>query len=70
MFNKLSNILDHLSNYLAHRKGLLPILGIIFITSNLVLILIAPELWLSRTNFLLHLGILISVIGFLLARAL
>lgn len=41
----ISKLLDDLSNYLAHRKGLLPIIGILLIILNLILqfILLGPS---------------------------
>lgn len=65
-----SKHLDLASNYLATRKGLLPILGVGFILLNLFLVSFLPDLFISRTNLALHVGIIIAVIGQLLAWAL
>ena len=69
MSKKLPKLLDKTSNYLADRKGLLPILGIILVMLNFVIKLILPG-WLSDTEFFLHLGIIIAIFGFMLAWAL
>jgi hypothetical protein len=34
MLSKLNDLLDRLSNYLAHRKGLIPLVGILLILVN------------------------------------
>ena len=70
MFNRLNHLLDVLSNYLAHRKGLLPIMGIILIVANLVLQFIPGVGWLAEINLLLHIGIILAILGMLMAWAL
>jgi hypothetical protein len=69
MLDKLSSQLDRLSEFLAHRKGLLPIIGMLLVLLNFVL-QVFPAGWLAQTNFFLHLGIIIAIFGFMLARAL
>jgi hypothetical protein len=69
MLQNLNRLLDKLSEFLAPRKGLLPILAIILIAANFILRLF-PENWFSSTDFLLHLGIILAIFGFLLAWAL
>jgi hypothetical protein len=64
-----SDLLDNISEFLAHRKGLLPIGGILFIVLNFILQLF-PSTWLAQTNCFLHLGLILAIFGFLLARAL
>ena len=64
-----SQALDKISDFFSERKGLLPIIGIILIVANFI-ILFTGETWLSQTNFLLHLGIIIAIFGFMVARAL
>lgn len=64
-----SKILDKASEFLAARKGLLPLLGMLMIIINFFLTLLDAG-WLAQTNFFLHLGLLISILGFLLAWAL
>ena len=66
----LNKLLDHLSEFFAQRKGLLPLLGLLLILINLVISLVAPQSWLATTNLLLQLGLILAIIGFLLAWAL
>ncbi len=65
----ISKLLDRMSNYFAHRKGLLPLIGIVFILLNFILQFILPPGFASA-NILLHLGLVIAILGFMLARAL
>jgi len=69
MFTKLNQFLDVLSNYFAHRKGLLPILGIGLIILNYIFQFLHLG-WITDTNFFLHVGIILSIFGFILAWAL
>ena len=66
----MSKLLDTLSEYLAHRKGLLPLIGIIFIIVNLVLQFTPVPQSLTSSNLLLHIGIIVAIIGLMLAWAL
>jgi hypothetical protein len=67
----MSKLLDNLSEYLAHRKGLLPIIGMLLIIFNLILQIILPyEFWIVHSNLFLHIGLLVSIFGLLLAWAL
>ena len=65
-----NQFLDKVSEYLAHRKGLLPILGILLVVLNWVLQFIPGLEGFAGTNTLLHLGVIVSIIGFMLAWAL
>ena len=67
---KLNELLDKLSNYLAHRKGLLPMIGLILILLNWFLQLFPGLGWIVDSNTFLHLGLILSILGFLLAWAL
>ncbi len=67
--DKLSLFVDHVSEFFAHRKGLLPLIGIGLVVLNFIFQLV-PAGWLTQTNCFLHLGILIGFIGFMVARAL
>jgi len=67
---RLSRMLDILSDFLAPRKGLLPILGLILVIANAVLQFIPGSGWLATSNLMLHLGIILAILGFLLAWAL
>jgi hypothetical protein len=64
----LNRLLDKLSNYLAPRKGLLPLLGILLIAAN-YLVQFIPG-WFGSSNLLLHLGLIIAIFGLMLAWAL
>ena len=64
-----SNLLDKASSLLEERKGLLPILGIIFVAINFFLQLVLSN-WCTQNNLFLHIGIIIAILGFLLAWAL
>lgn len=66
----ISKLLDQVSEYLARRKGLLPLLGILLIVINLILQFILPPGWLVSSNLFLHVGLIVAILGFLLAQAL
>ncbi|MEJ5240234.1 MAG: hypothetical protein WHS87_03465 [Anaerolineales bacterium] len=70
MLNWISKQLDRLAEYLAHRKGLLPLIGMGLIFLNLILQFIPAVGWLATSNLFLHIGILIALFGILLAWAL
>jgi uncharacterized membrane protein len=70
MAEKLNLLLDRMSDFLAHRKGLLPFLGLIMVTANAILQFLPVSGWLVQTNLLLHLGIILAILGILLAWAL
>jgi hypothetical protein len=70
MSMRFNRFLDFLSEYLARRKGLLPILGMILVLVNAVLQFVPGNLWLAETNLFLHVGIILAILGFLLAWAL
>jgi hypothetical protein len=66
---KVSIFLDRMSEFIANRKGLLPLLGMGLILLNLVF-QIFPVGWISTSNLFLHLGVVLAISGFMLARAL
>jgi hypothetical protein len=67
----ISKLLDWLSNFLAHRKGLLPLLGIVLVIFNYILQFFFPfGHWLPSSNLLLHLGVIIAIFGMMLSWAL
>jgi hypothetical protein len=66
----MSRLFDRLSEFLAHRKGLLPLVGVFLILANLVLQFTASPGWLVSTNLLLHLGLIIAILGLMIAWAL
>lgn len=66
----ISKLLDFLSNYLAHRKGLLPVIGLILLIVNLILQFVIPGSFLVTTNLFLHIGLFVAILGLMLAWAL
>jgi hypothetical protein len=66
----MTRLIESLGHYLAHRKGLLPLLGCALVITNFILGLIAPLTWLSERAVFLHLGVIVAVLGLLLARIL
>jgi hypothetical protein len=67
----LARFLDKASDFLAHRPGLLPLIGVGFILFNFLLQIVpGPGAWLVDSNLFLHLGLVISILGLLLIRAL
>jgi hypothetical protein len=69
MSRGLNRLLDKLSEFLAPRKGLLPLLGLFLIGLDFILQLILP-LWLGDLHILLYAGLFIAIIGLMLAQAL
>ncbi|MGE5225189.1 MAG: hypothetical protein ACM3PY_22350 [Omnitrophica WOR_2 bacterium] len=70
MFTRFNHFLDNASNFLAVRKGLLPMIGILLIIVNAILQFFPEAGFLARTNLLLHIGIIIAILGVMLAWAL
>ena len=68
--DKINKTLDVISDYLAQRKGLLPMIGILLTLLNGILQFLPISGWLIETNLLLHVGVVIALIGFMLAWAL
>lgn len=68
----LSQLVDKASNYFAHRKGLLPLLGILFVVTNFVLPFVGLSLdsFLVASNLFLHVGIVVAIFGMMLGQAL
>ncbi len=69
MLQRFNRFLDWFSNYFAHRKGLLPLIGLILILVNFVLAFFVQG-WVKETNLFLHAGLVIAIIGFMIAWAL
>ncbi len=65
-----STSLDNLSTYLAPRKGLIPMIGMGLIIINLILQFFFLDSWIAQSNLFLHLGLLTSIFGLMLAWAL
>jgi hypothetical protein len=70
MITRLNKWLDFLSNFVAHRKGLIPLISMGLILLNFILQLIPGLGWFADTNALLHFGVILAIIGFMLAWAL
>lgn len=69
----MNDLLDWLSDFFATRPGFLPLVGICFILINLILqIFPGPGSgnWFVDSNFMLHIGLILSLVGILLIRAL
>jgi hypothetical protein len=61
--------LDRLSDFIARYKGLPTMLAVLLVIVNFALQFLDLG-WLSSSNLLLHLGIVVGLIGLLLAEAL
>lgn len=70
MKNRFNQWLDALSEGLAKRKGLLPMLGIGLVILNLALQLLPGASWVKESDLFLHLGVVFGLLGMLLAWAL
>jgi len=66
---KFSRFLDRISDFLAARKGLLPLIGLLLVVINFILQFFSLG-WIAESNLFLHLGLILAIIGFLLAWAL
>lgn len=66
----LSKLVDNASNYFAHRKGLLPLIGIALVIINYVLPFIFGLNVITGSNLFLHLGVIVAIFGLMLAWAL
>lgn len=69
MISRFNRFLDWFSNFFAHRKGLLPLVGIVLIVLNFFVNLVAPGIF-AETDLLLHLGVIVAILGFMIAWAL
>jgi len=66
----ISKLLDRLSEFIARRKGLLPILGLLLIFGNLMVQFVFPGNLLATSNLLLHIGVTVAIFGLMLSWAL
>ena len=68
----LSQLVDRASDYFAHRKGLLPLVGIVLVMINFVLPFLGLSLdsFLVASNLFLHLGVILAIFGMMLGWAL
>ena len=67
---RLSRLVDRASDYFAHRKGLLPLLGILLVIINYILPFLIGLNVVTQSNLFLHLGVIIAIFGIMLAAAL
>jgi hypothetical protein len=66
----LSSLVDKSSDYFAHRKGLLPMIGILLVVVNFALPFFVPAGFITLSNLFLHIGVIVAIFGFMLAWAL
>jgi len=66
----LSKLVDKLSDFFAHRKGFLPILGILLVIVNFLLPFFMDSNFITQSNLFMHLGIIVAIFGLMLAWAL
>lgn len=64
----LNKFIDKSSEFIAHRKGLLPMIGINLIFINFILQFVHLG-WITETNLLLHVGLILALLGFVLSWA-
>ena len=70
MKQALNRIIDQLSDFFAFRKGLLLILGLLLVLVNGILQFFPSIGWLVQSNLLLHIGLILAILGILVAWAL
>lgn len=70
VIDNLNRFLDWISEFLAHRKGLLLIISILLIIINFFIQLIPGMGWLASSNLFLHLGVILGLVGVMVAWAL
>ncbi len=66
----LSELIDDASNYFAHRKGLLPFIGIVLVVVNFILPFFIGPNFITLSNLFLHLGVIVAIFGMMLGWAL
>ena len=65
-------LLRHLSDFIAHRKGLPVLIGVGLVLLNLIISVLptwSVVAWLARTDILLQLGVIIGLMGILIGDA-
>jgi len=67
---RLSRLVDRASDFFAHRKGLLPLLGIVLVIINYALPFLIGLNVVTQSNLFLHLGVIVAIFGIMLAAAL
>lgn len=63
-------MLNRITDFLAHYRGLPTLAGMGLILINLVFQFLPEMGWLRESNLFLHLGVLLSLAGILMANAL
>ncbi len=68
----MNDLVERLNDFFAERPGLLPVIGVVLVVLNLLLQFFPGpgSGWFVDSNILLHIGVIISIIGLLLIRAL
>ena len=67
----LSRLVDRASDFFAHRKGLLPLIGILLVIINYILpFIFGLDNLITGSNLFLHLGVIVAIFGMMLAWAL
>jgi hypothetical protein len=68
---RFSRLIDKASDYFAHRKGLLPLIGILLVIINYILpFIFGLDNVITGSNLFLHLGVIIAIFGMMLGWAL
>jgi len=68
---RFSRLIDRASDFFAHRKGLLPLIGIVLVIVNYILpFIFGLDNLITGSNLFLHLGVIIAIFGMMLAWAL
>lgn len=70
MQQRFNQFLDRVSEFLAQRKGLLPLIGILLIIIDGVLQFIPGSGWVADSGLLFRVGVIIAILGIMLAWAL
>ncbi|HUN22202.1 MAG TPA: hypothetical protein PK299_03605 [Anaerolineales bacterium] len=63
-------LLNKLTDWLAKRRGLLTLVGIGLVVINFITKLIPGLEWFAQTDLFLHVGIVVGLLGLMLATAL
>lgn len=68
----MNNLVERLNDFFAKWPGLLPLFGVLLVILNLLLQFYPGpgSGWFVDSNILLHIGVITSIIGLLLVRAL
>jgi hypothetical protein len=68
----MNDLVEWLNDFFAERPGLLPLAGVLLVMLNLLLQFYPGpgSGWLVDSNLFLHVGVIMSILGLLLVRAL